>query len=173
MSLISILITSYHLCSNVSSDFFPSGSPTRCLHSLFLFRMHVTCPVHLILLNLIIFTLCGKEQISWSSSCSSSCHFLQPPVTSSSLDQNTFLSLLTKTSPYILPFMWQINLCYPHKTGWGHGAVGWGSVLKPGRVFSSWWGSLVFFINLILLARPCPNRNGYQGCLLRVNAASG
>ena len=163
MSLISILITSYHLCSSVSSDFFPSGSPTRCLHSLFLFFMHATCPAHLIFLNLIIFTLCGKEQISWSSSCSSSCHFLQPPATSSSLDQNTFLSPFTKTSPYILPNTWQINLWYPHKTGGVHGTVGWGTVLKPGHVFNSWWGSLGFFINLILLVAPCPQQKQVPG----------
>jgi hypothetical protein len=104
--------------------------------------------------GLIISTLCGKEHISWRSSCSSSCHFIQPPGTSSSLDQNTFLSLFTKTSPYILPFMWQINLWYPHKMGGVHGAVVSGRVLKPSRVFNSWWGSLGFFINCIVLATP-------------------
>jgi hypothetical protein len=122
--------------------------------------MQATCPAHLFLLNLIIFTLCCKEQISWSSS---SCHLLQPPVTSSSLDQNTFLSLFTKTSPYILPFMWQINFWYPHKTGGVHGTVGWGTVLKPGHVFSSWWESLGFFINIILLVAPCPQQKRVPG----------
>jgi len=163
MSLISTLITSYHLCPSVSSGFFPSGSPTRCLHSFSFFHMHATYPAHLILLNLIIMTLRGEEHISWSSSCSSSCHFLQPPATSSCLDQNTFLSLFTKTSPYILLFMWQINLWYPHKTGGVHGAVGWGTVLKPGHVFSFWWGSLGFFIHLILLAAPCPQHKWVPG----------
>ena len=46
---------------SVSSGFFPSGSPTRCMNSFFLFCMQAICPAHLILLNLNIITLCGEE----------------------------------------------------------------------------------------------------------------
>jgi hypothetical protein len=44
-----------------------------------------------------------------------------------------------------------------------HGAVCSGTVLKPSHVFSSWWGSLGFFMNLIVLATPCPQQKRVPG----------
>jgi len=53
ISVISILILSYHLRLGLPNDLFPSGFPTTILYAFFVSSMRATCTVHLILLDLI------------------------------------------------------------------------------------------------------------------------
>jgi hypothetical protein len=58
--------------------------------------MCATCPVHLILPNLIILIIFGKSL--------SLCNFLQPPIISSHLGRNVFPRTRSQTpSVYVLP----------------------------------------------------------------------
>jgi hypothetical protein len=82
---------STHLYLGLPSGLFPSGFPTNNLYMVLFFPIHATCPVHLILLNLIILIIPGEEYKSCSSSL---CSFLHPPVTSSLFGRNNFLSTL-------------------------------------------------------------------------------
>jgi hypothetical protein len=61
-----------HLHVSLSIGPFSSGFPTKTLYTFLLSPMHVTCPVHIILLDLIILIIYDKL---WSSSL---CSFLQP-----------------------------------------------------------------------------------------------
>ena len=64
----SILILSSHLCPGLPSGLFPSGFPTRTLYTPLISPIHVTCPSHLILLDLITQTISGEEYRSLSFS---------------------------------------------------------------------------------------------------------
>jgi len=100
-----ILILSSHLCLHLPSDHFPSGFPTKTLYMLLLSPHTLYMPTHLILLNLITWTILGEEHRSFSSSL---CSFLDSPVTLSVLCPTILLSiLLSNTSAYIPPsFEW-------------------------------------------------------------------
>ena len=63
----SILILTSHLRHGLPSDLFPSGFPTKTLHTPRLFPIRATRPVYLILLDLITRTICGEEHRSYSS----------------------------------------------------------------------------------------------------------
>jgi hypothetical protein len=63
LTFLGFILTFSHLCPVLSSRFF--AAKTWC--ALFL-PMHLTCPAHLFLLYLIILTVFGEEQKSWSSS---------------------------------------------------------------------------------------------------------
>ena len=83
----SILILSSHLHLGL----LPSAFPTKTLYTPLLSIMCATCPVQLIVLDLITQIVFGEKWISLSSSLSS---FLHSPVTSSLLGPNILLSTL-------------------------------------------------------------------------------
>ena len=59
----SILILWSHLCMGLASDLFPPGFPTKTLYTPLLSPMCATCPTHLILLNLITWTIFSEEPL--------------------------------------------------------------------------------------------------------------
>ena len=71
--------------------FFPSGFPTKTLHTSFPSPLRATCPTGIILLDFITWTILGEEYRSLSSSL---CSFLHSPVLSSLLGPNILLYTL-------------------------------------------------------------------------------
>jgi len=88
----SILILSTHLCLGLPSGLFPSGFPTKILHTPLSSPIRATCPAHRILLDFITRTMLGEEYKSFSSSL---CNLLQSPVTSSLLGPNILNTLFS------------------------------------------------------------------------------
>jgi hypothetical protein len=99
ISLRSILILSTYLRLGLPSGLFPSGFPTNVLYAFFS-PIRVTCPVHLILIDLIILIIL-EEEYKWRSS--SLCSFLQPPITSSLFGQNILLNTFSQTFSFYVP----------------------------------------------------------------------
>jgi hypothetical protein len=99
----SILILSTHLCFCLPSGLFSSGFPTNNLYIFPFTPIHATFLNHLILLNLIILIILGKD---YKSRISLLCSFLHPPITSS-LFGPKFSSALCSQTPavYIPPLM--------------------------------------------------------------------
>ena len=83
----STLILSSHPRSLFLSCFFPP----KIQHALLGFPIRVTCPYHLVLLDLTTLIMFGEQ---YKSQRSSLCSFLHYPVTSSLLGPNIFLSNL-------------------------------------------------------------------------------
>ena len=81
----SILILFSHLRLGLSSGLFPSGFPTKILHTSLPSPIRSTCPAHPILLDFTTRTMLGEQYRSLSSSL---CSFLHSPVTSSLLGPN-------------------------------------------------------------------------------------
>jgi len=70
---------------------FPLGFPTKTLNTPLFSPKHVTCPAHLVLLDLITRTILGQQNRSLSSSL---CSFLISPVPSFLSSPNTLLNTL-------------------------------------------------------------------------------
>ena len=87
----SILILSSHLCLCLPSGLFPSGFPSQIPYTHLFSPICFTCPIFLILLDFITWTILGEEYRSLSFSL---CGFLHSPVTSSLLGPNILLSTL-------------------------------------------------------------------------------
>ena len=87
----SILILSSLIRLGFPSGLFPSGFPTKTLHTSLLSPVPVTCRAHLILFNLTTRTIMSEENKSWSSSLYI---FLHSSVDSSHLGPNILLSTL-------------------------------------------------------------------------------
>ena len=87
----SALIISTHLRLGLPSGLFPSGFPTKTLHTTLSLPKRATCPAHLVLLDFITRTILGEEYKSFSSSL---CNLLHSPVTSSLLGPNILLNTM-------------------------------------------------------------------------------
>jgi hypothetical protein len=97
----SVLILSTHLSLGLPNGLFPCAFPTKNLYVFHFSPTRTTCPVHLILLDLIILIILGEEYKSRSSSL---CNFHHSPVTSSLFGPNILLTPCSQTpSVYVLP----------------------------------------------------------------------
>ena len=109
----SISVLSSHLWLGLPSSLFPSGFPAKPLYIPLLSPICATCPAHLIVLDLITWTMLGEEYRSLSFSL---CSFLHSPVTSL-LGPNTLLStLLSNTLSLRSSFNLRDQVSHPYKT---------------------------------------------------------
>ena len=89
-----------HLCLGLPSGPSSSGFSTKTLHGPLPFPMHATCPIHLILLDLITPLIAGKEYRLQSSLL---CSLLYSPLTQSILGPNIFSSTVATNTVSLQP----------------------------------------------------------------------
>jgi len=100
-SWIPILILSSPLRLGLPSGLFPSGFPTKTLHTPLLSPISATCPAQIILLDFITWTILDEQYRSLSFSL---CSFLHSLATSSHLGPNILLgTLFSNTERTFLP----------------------------------------------------------------------
>jgi len=90
-----ILILSSHLRLGLPSGLFPPRIPTKTLYTPLITPIRVTCPVQLILIDLITRKILGEEYRL--------CSFPNSPVTSSLLGPNILLSTLFSNTLNLRP----------------------------------------------------------------------
>jgi hypothetical protein len=91
ISLTSVLTLFYHLSLGLPSFICSPGFRTKILYAFLISFIRATCPVHLILFDLIILIMCREVWKLWSSSLWNSPY---PPVTSFLLVSNILLITL-------------------------------------------------------------------------------
>jgi hypothetical protein len=107
------MLSSY-LGLGLPSGVFPSSFPTKTLYTPLLSSILVTCPTHLILLDLITSAIVGEEYRSLSYSI---CSFLHFPVPSFLLGPNILLStLFSNTLSLLSSLNVSDQVSHPYKT---------------------------------------------------------
>ena len=105
----SVLILFFHISLGLPSGLFSLHWHTKTLFAPLSAPTHATYPVHLIILDLISWILCGEEYRSWILSL---CTFLQSFVSSSFLVPKIFLSTLFSNTSLNVSY----HTSYLHKT---------------------------------------------------------
>jgi len=104
---------------------------SKILHAFVISCIHATYSSHFILLDLITQIIFGEECKLWSSSL---CIFLQPSVTSCSLDSNIFLTTLFSNTFFLCSSIVRCQVSCPYKVT--------GKIIKDLRFIQQWRSSL-------------------------------
>ena len=137
----SILILSCHLYLGLLSGLIPLSFPTKTLYAPHLYPICVTCPPHLILLNLITQIIFGEECRLLSSLL---CSFLHSPVTSSLLGPNILINTLFSNTLSLCSSL-DVRDQVPH------------AYITQGKMILLYIWILIFLDNMLVLYNMIPN----------------